>query len=224
MKQQHPANDPSPGPKRRRGRPAQISRDAVLDAAEKHLDADWTLATIANDLGVSVAAIYHYFPNKDALLVELGRRLMAATALPPLEGDWRIWLRELARHHYHVAVRHPFMADVEGFFRAFVGTGAEELERPLAALEAAGLKAEHCVTAYWLVGTAAMEHARATLQWQLHRPELEAHVQMLNQRSTWMSGKIRLAPDTAEGEIEAMLERALDVVIAGIEHTCLRED
>lgn len=76
---------------------AKQKTQLILDATAKLLDIvgldDLTTILIAKDLGISVGALYHYFPNKHAILYALGARwleemtlALEETARLPLEG------------------------------------------------------------------------------------------------------------------------------------------
>jgi AcrR family transcriptional regulator len=60
---------------------AQQTRDRVLEAAARvfarHGYAAGTTNRIAAEAGLSIGSLYQYFPNKDAILVELVRRHLA---------------------------------------------------------------------------------------------------------------------------------------------------
>ncbi len=57
---------------------AKQKTQQILDATARLLDEvgfdDLTTILIAKDLGISVGALYHYFPNKHAILYALGER------------------------------------------------------------------------------------------------------------------------------------------------------
>jgi AcrR family transcriptional regulator len=57
--------------------------DAILDAAEALIEEDglerFTTNRVGERAGVSVGSLYQYFPNKQAILAELGRRLERRT-------------------------------------------------------------------------------------------------------------------------------------------------
>ena len=57
--------------------------DRIVDAATRVFDdlgyLDTTTNEIAAEAGVSIGSLYQYFPNKDALLVEIARRHVAAS-------------------------------------------------------------------------------------------------------------------------------------------------
>lgn len=76
---------------------AKQKTQRILDATAKLLDIvgfdDLTTILIAKDLGISVGALYHYFPNKHAILYALGAQwleemtsALEETARLPLEG------------------------------------------------------------------------------------------------------------------------------------------
>ncbi|MEU6479831.1 TetR/AcrR family transcriptional regulator [Streptomyces sp. NPDC047017] len=71
---------------------AELTRQRILDAAA-HVFAEYGYAAgttnrIAERARVSIGSLYQYYPNKDAILVELlTRHLDAGMAATPLEGD-----------------------------------------------------------------------------------------------------------------------------------------
>jgi AcrR family transcriptional regulator len=89
-----------------RGRPraseAKLSRDQILDAAlallvETGLGA-LTMRALARRLAIDPMAVYHYFPDKDALLAAAAERSFAALRPQmPASDNWRVRLRALAR-------------------------------------------------------------------------------------------------------------------------------
>ena len=95
---------PLPAPVRRRdaavkrGRPARLTAQAVIDAAKEVGLASVTLAAVADRLGVSIAAIYRYVKNREEL-VSLAAFDVALKRQTPAEahGDWREFARGYAR-------------------------------------------------------------------------------------------------------------------------------
>lgn len=90
--------------KQPRQRRAHETRARILDAArtvfEEHGYAHGTTNRIAATAGVSVGSLYQYFPNKDAILVELVDAHIeagAAALLAALPGDqgWEVPLDEV---------------------------------------------------------------------------------------------------------------------------------
>lgn len=81
------------GVQRRPGRPARLSRAAVISAAAALVDADGidalTMRRVADELGASPMALYRHVRDKDELLVLLLDRLVANMRRPPLPSDPR---------------------------------------------------------------------------------------------------------------------------------------
>lgn len=89
-----------------RGRPraaeSKLSRDSILDAALALLAeaglGGLTMRALARRLAIDPMALYHYFPDKDALLTAAAERSFAALRpRMPATRDWRARLLALAR-------------------------------------------------------------------------------------------------------------------------------
>lgn len=91
-----PASDAAQAP-RRRGRPSQITLDQVVRAAAVIGLEDLTVQAVADHLGVTRAAVYHYVESTEEL-----RRLAAYGLLPSFDlivgerDTWQDWLRAFA--------------------------------------------------------------------------------------------------------------------------------
>ena len=76
----------------------------ILEATHRVLQragpAGITTPGIAVEAGVSVGAIYHYFPNKESIILSLYQakladiRSVVERPIEPIEGDWRAGLRD----------------------------------------------------------------------------------------------------------------------------------
>ncbi|MFJ7217620.1 TetR/AcrR family transcriptional regulator [Amycolatopsis sp. NPDC098790] len=81
-----------------RGRPAKLSREAIVAAAlESDLRAV-TMRELAGRLGVSHSALYRWVSDRDELF-DLVSEVMVERILPgsePTPDTWRAWLRDLA--------------------------------------------------------------------------------------------------------------------------------
>jgi len=111
-------------PQRKRG----IRRfDLLLDAAEHLLgyspNDDISLAAIAEQAGVPVPSVYHFFPNKNAALVALAGRYhraldaLAREPLLPPPAQWQEIVRIRQRNGAKYLNRHP------AALRLFIGAG-----------------------------------------------------------------------------------------------------
>jgi AcrR family transcriptional regulator len=103
-------------PKRQRGERAGLTREQVLDAALGLVDraglSGLTMRALGAELGVEAMTLYHYVPNKEALLDGMVERLFA-TAVPAGPGDdWREHLRRYAFDLRAALLRHPGILSV----------------------------------------------------------------------------------------------------------------
>src|SRR4051812_38005569 len=102
-----PAADDRPSAAPRRGRPPRISRAQIAEAALEVGLADLTMAAVADELGVTVAALYHHVDSKDDLLRLAADRSAGRLPLPEDHGQhWAVWLLEWAAYN-----RAAFVAD-----------------------------------------------------------------------------------------------------------------
>ena len=103
--------DASPG---LRDRKKEQARDAIVDAAirlfEQHgIDAT-SMEDIARAVNLSRATVFNYFPYKEAILVEVGARFVAAiaeAAAAHRRRSGRLALYDLADGIAEIAARHP---------------------------------------------------------------------------------------------------------------------
>ena len=94
------APTPAPTPRRRRGRPAKLSTESILDAALALLDREGaealTMRRLGGELGVEAMSLYRHVADRAALLEALADRL--AAEIEPRDGasDWADALRGFA--------------------------------------------------------------------------------------------------------------------------------
>jgi AcrR family transcriptional regulator len=92
---------------RGRGRPPQITREQVVDAAARLGPTGLTVQAVADQLGVTRAAIYHYVADVEEL-----RRIAAYGRISPFavladeDRSWQEWLRDFARAGRRWRLRH----------------------------------------------------------------------------------------------------------------------
>jgi AcrR family transcriptional regulator len=119
-------------PQRKRG----IARfHHLLDATEalltKRPDSDISLALLAQEAGVPLPSIYHFFPNKDAILVALAMRYheqLAEMAREPLDPPPESW-QEIVIRRQKGGVR--FLNAHPSALRLFMGAGVSAEVRTL---------------------------------------------------------------------------------------------
>jgi AcrR family transcriptional regulator len=133
--------------KRRPGRPARLSREAIVTAALAIIDRDGidalTMRRVASELDSAPMAIYRHVRDKDQLLVLMLDRLAATVAVPRFASDPRIRLQQACRAMRDGLARYPWVVDVlaqgdliapsilwviEAIVSAFIACGLSESE------------------------------------------------------------------------------------------------
>ena len=129
-------------PKRTRAGRAGLSRQQVLDAALSLLDRDGIAALsmrrLGAELGVEAMTLYHYLPNKDALLDGVVERVMAEAETGLAAGPWDRALTDYARSLRATLLRHPGAVLLVATRPAVTPETLRAAERGLALLCAAG--------------------------------------------------------------------------------------
>ena len=100
-------------PRRRRGRPARVSRDSIVEAARGLGVDQLSVQAVADRLGVDRSTILYHFADRDELFavvasVTLGSELDGWT--PPESDDWRDWVRDYAYRVHDALTRHATVA------------------------------------------------------------------------------------------------------------------
>ena len=169
----------------RRGRPPQISRDAVLGAAERlaaqHGADELSMRRLAVELGVSPMALYRHVPDKDALLVALLDRQVAALQRPRLPRDPRARLAAIFRWLYDGLDERPWVVDLLTRGDLIAPSVVWAMEDILAAFTRLGLTPRQAVDAYltawrFTVGTLVIRHASLRTLAKLEREPVQARV------------------------------------------------
>ncbi|GAA2319085.1 TetR/AcrR family transcriptional regulator C-terminal domain-containing protein [Glycomyces scopariae] len=129
--------------KRTRGQRAGLSRERVLEAALDLVGREGmgalTMRRLAAELDIEAMTIYHYVPNKDALLDGLVERVVALAAAARPEGaDWRGTLLEYARSLRRTLLAHPAVAPLLATRPALTAGTMAAVEAVLATLHEAG--------------------------------------------------------------------------------------
>jgi TetR/AcrR family transcriptional regulator, tetracycline repressor protein len=105
-------------PSKRRGRPALISRQQVLNAAlamvDEHGLEALTMRRLGAALGVDPMTIYHHVPDKAALFDGLVEQVFAEIVVPPPTGRWPEDLRAVARSARATFLAHPDLVALAG--------------------------------------------------------------------------------------------------------------
>lgn len=107
-------------PRRRRparGRPEasrEISPQQIVAVTLRRIReggfANVSMRQVADDLGITATALYHHFPNKDALLDEVAEQIYAAIPKPDPRLHWTERLRQWLLAQERVHLDHPGLA------------------------------------------------------------------------------------------------------------------
>jgi AcrR family transcriptional regulator len=123
-----------------------------------------TIRHLASKIGVSGAALYYHFENKDAIVIAVAERTLRRHGRgEEIEGrgDWRQWLPEQAQKLRDTLVEHPALIPV--FMRQHeLGVGARVLEVWIARMLEAGTPVQAVMPVldalrFWAIASALFE-------------------------------------------------------------------
>lgn len=127
-----------------RGRPSRLDLRQIVEAAVSLADAAGldrlTMRTLAHELGSSPMALYNHVPGRRGLLVLMLDHCYATMdRREPGAGGWRVCVEAVARDHFDLILRHPWIAELPAT-RPALGPGqAAKYDRDLAALDGLAL-------------------------------------------------------------------------------------
>jgi AcrR family transcriptional regulator len=132
----------------RRAGQAPLTRQRILDAALRLIDADGleslSMRRLGAELGVDPMAIYYHLPGKDAVIQAVVAHVFANMPRPPSIGAWDARARGWARTYRALAAAHPNLVLRIVGDPAAVEVASEHSGAALhAALEASGLAPRH---------------------------------------------------------------------------------
>ena len=142
--------------RRSRRRRAPVSREAIVDAAVRLLDAEGLAALsmrrLAEELGTGAASLYWHVGSKDGLLDLVLDQIIGEQQVPaPDPGRWREQVKDVARAQRRISLRHPYVVRIP-IGRIPMGPNALRLtEGVLAILRAGGLPPQLAVQGYLLL-------------------------------------------------------------------------
>jgi AcrR family transcriptional regulator len=156
----------APAPRRRRGRPAKLSTESILDATLQLLDREGadalTMRRLGAELGVEAMSLYRHVADRSALLEALADRL--AAEIEPREGaDWAEALRGFAGDLRAIARRHPAAFALVGARTLTSASMLGPIEDVLTGLRRGGFTPARAIFAYRLVASYARGYALAEI-------------------------------------------------------------
>lgn len=207
-------------PRRRgRGRPQQISRDQIVDAAVKLGTEDLRMADVARALDVGAAALYNHVRDRDELLALVAARILDETEYddfePPAGATWQEWITAYAHATRGAVIANPQLLQYVRLTSAPTGIRLDRIERLAAVMDDAGfstLDVQHCVQhVYTLALGEAWQQALADGGVD---PQFEEFGRGVNERS----GDLPHLADmvAARPEADAQFTFALDCLLDGL--------
>ena len=209
-------------PRRRRGRPPQISRKQIVAAARSMPRDQLTMQAIADALGVSRKALHYHVGDKRGLLnlvvAEAFESELANIDLP--DADWQVQLRAFA-HAFRDGVLQVGIAATYVQLHGMAGMTALKLtDRIVASLFSAGFDealARHSLSA---ITNVAMAHAHIDLlkaQHGTYPQQAELTSVLLRAPADQFTGLRRILAHVQTEAPDEQFEFELNLTISGLE-------
>jgi AcrR family transcriptional regulator len=130
-----------------------LTRGKIVEKAIQIIDADGfeglSMRRLGEALGVEAMAMYHYFPNKDAILDEVAAHILEETgrALPVDAGDWKTVMLSGPASAARALEAHPNAGWLFLGRQYSTGESLRMLEAPLQILQSAGFEGQDLIDA-----------------------------------------------------------------------------
>ncbi len=199
-------------------RPKRISRDKVVSVAIRLLDEEGvhglSLDRIAGELGVRGPSLYHYYPDKAAILDDVAQHILGRVALDAgpagreSTADWEEWMVSVCLDLFRRVMRHPNVAHLvlehmsHSAVTAGFGRGAQMLDDSGVSLEQQNLLLQG---PHFIVWGLIMHRTVLAAHPELQRPVDEAQ---------WPALSRAMAAD--DSSAEEVLVRAVRAYFAGV--------
>lgn len=219
-----------PARRERRGRPAKLDHDSVLEAAAALLDEQGigavSMRRLAARLDVSPMALYRHVGDHDELLLALVDRLAARLVYPPRPTDPQQALVVLWRTLYDGLAEHSWLVQLVSRRRLMAGSVLGAIEEIHVALCHAGLTLEEAVRAYRLIWQftlgallvrAGREGQGRSVQEELRSaPDPTRYPTLAAAAAAWRTAHRRdTYPEDLEALLDALLSGARGVGMSG---------
>jgi TetR/AcrR family tetracycline transcriptional repressor len=151
--------------RKRRGRPALVSREQILAAAmtivDEHGLEALTMRRLGAALSVDPMTIYHHVPDKAALFDGLVEQVFAQIAVLAPTGRWEEDLRAIARSARATFLSHPDVVALVGTRPPVTEAAFDLVEAATAIVLRAGLGEQRAADAFDCVGRMVIGHVLA---------------------------------------------------------------
>ena len=202
-----------------------LARGRILEAALRLVDreglAALSMRRLGQALGVEAMALYHYVPNKAALLDGLVELLLDQLEIPgPEAGDWRERIRRISHSYRRVAHAHPHAFPLAVTRSYNTPATLRQLEATLQVLHEAGFAAETALRVFQTVTSYVSGYVLAELPRLTRTPNDDALDGRLDRRRLDPAEFPRLAelaPYYAARDRDAEFAAGLDVILAAFQ-------
>ena len=181
-----------------------------------------TMQAVADSLGVSDAALYHHFRNREALIAAVVDVTVRVAPFPEdRSGDWQAWMAEFAESLRKVLVAHPGSA---GFAATSGPTSSEQIKlvaRAAGVLTRSGFDEHEAAMIYslvtnYVVSSVQIEERRSLAreeQWDIASRFAKALADMGEEEE----GALRKVAETwASASAEDRFRYGLNAILRGI--------
>lgn len=205
------------------GGKAGLNRERVLDAALEYLDAyglpALSMRKLGAHLGVEAMTLYHYVPNKEALLDGLVDRVLetAYAGLDSPAGTWVPWMRRFAHSLRAALLAHPGVLPLVATRPVNSPQALRLAEQWLASMRGAGLSAGDAMDVINVLATFTIGHTLAevgrTPGHEGSEPDLDEHADELDPGE--FPNLTEVIRTRAGLDFDSRFSRAVDILLAG---------
>ncbi|WP_370011966.1 TetR/AcrR family transcriptional regulator [Nocardia cyriacigeorgica] len=229
-----PAHRTPPTRRRATGAPltsVTIARTAVELADRLGLDGLST-RRLAGELGVTTAALYRYYADRDALLAAMAELVLAEVPPPPPElTGWRARVAYEARQEWQLYQRHPWLLPVLARTRPPIGPALFDiLERTFSALDQPAMTPHEILSIYLALsglvqGIALMwsaEYVERALDPDAQPGEqVQAELaELLDPAIRPVLGRLFGTTGPPEVDFDAVVDAGIDLLLDGVAARC----
>lgn len=209
---------------RRPGRPRQISREQIIDAAlaigAGQDPGDLRMSEVAKALDVGPAALYNHVRDRDELLALMAARILEETEYDDFEpgpaAGWQEWIAAFARATRAAIVANPQLLQYVRLTSAPTGLRLDRIEHLAAALDQAGFSTADVQHAVQNVYTLALGEAwQKVLAGDGEDPQFAEFGRGVTERSGDLPHLQEMLDARPDPDVQ--FEFALEMLLAGLE-------
>lgn len=211
-----------------------LTRDRVIDAALRIMDAEGveavTMRRIGRELGVEAMSLYNHVRDKDDILDGISEAVMSRFEIPPSTGDWPADVRAMAHEWRRLLGLHPgVMQLLAERHKPLEGMATyRPMNAALEALSGAGLSSRELAQAFnamgsYIMGFVMME--QGLMPGRDHHEHAHEHEEMADAlREAGLPLLVQCFQYFAECPTDEQFDFGLDLMIDGLRAMSTRAD